>query len=217
MKVLIVEDERTLNLALQRGFSKLGYAVDAAFDGEEALEKYFGAAYDAVVLDLNLPRLDGLSLLAEIRRDSREAKVIILSARNEIDDRILGLDSGANDYLGKPFSFRELEARVRALIRRGFAQGEARIDAGGVSLDTAMKRVTYDGVEVPLTKKEYGILEYLMHSRGKVVSPSTLVEHVWEGESDAGYASLKVHLNALRRKLPGLTIGNLRGQGYYVE
>lgn len=217
MKLLIVEDEATLRKALQKGFVKLGYAVDTASDGEAALEQYYGATYDAIILDLNLPKIDGLSVLREIRRDSQNAKVLILSARNEIDDRIDGLDLGANDYLGKPFAFRELEARVRALIRHSFAQGETHIKYGGLTLDTALKRVNNADGEIPLTRKEYGILEYLLRNRGAIVSAAMLVEHVWEGEGDAGFGSLKVHVGALRKKLPELSICNVRGQGYYVE
>ena len=217
MKLLIVEDERTLSRALQKGFEKLGYAVDVALDGVAALEMYYGAEYDAVILDLNLPKLDGLSVLREIRKDSQERKVLILSARNEIDDRIEGLDSGANDYLGKPFAFRELEARVRALIRRGYMQKSSRIACGPVQLDTSLKRVECGGVEVELTRKEYGILEFLFMNKQAIVSPSALIEHVWAVDSEAAPGSLKVHLNALRKKLPQLEIKNVRGQGYYVE
>lgn len=217
MRLLIVEDEETLCKALQKGFAKLGYAVDMASDGEAALEKYYGAAYDAIILDLNLPKIDGLSVLREIRRDSQRAKVLILSARNEIGDRVDGLDLGANDYLGKPFAFRELEARVRALIRHSFAQGETHIEYGGLTLDTALKKAHNEAGEIPLTRKEYSILEYLLRNRGALVSASALVEHVWAGEGDAGFGSLKVHVGALRKKLPEVPICNVRGQGYYVE
>ncbi|MDL2318650.1 response regulator transcription factor [Eubacteriales bacterium OttesenSCG-928-A19] len=217
MKLLIIEDEETLRKALQKGFVKLGYAVDTASDGEAALEQYYSAAYDAIILDLNLPKLDGLSVLGEIRKDSPDAKVLILSARNEIDDRIIGLDQGANDYLGKPFAFRELEARVRALIRRAFTQGETCISHGTLTLDTALKKVCDARGEIALTRKEYGILEYLLRNRGTIVSAAALIEHVWEGEGDAGYGSLRVHVGALRKKLPELSICNARGQGYYVE
>ncbi|HPZ90827.1 MAG TPA: response regulator transcription factor [Bacillota bacterium] len=217
MKLLIVEDELSLQKALCKGFAKLGYAVDAAGDGEEALERYYSSFYDVIVLDLNLPKLDGIEVLKEIRKEDPETRIIILSARSEVEDKVLGLDLGANDYLAKPFHFRELEARVRALLRRDFSVISATITVSGITVDTALKKVFCRGKEIPLTRKEYGILEYLFINRGRVVSNETLLEHVWDSNADLFSNALRVHIASIRKKLPGDIIKNVRGQGYYVE
>lgn len=217
MKLLIVEDELSLQKALCKGFAKLGYAVDAAADGEEALERYYSSFYDVIVLDLNLPKLDGIEVLKEIRKEDPETRIIILSARSEVEDKVLGLDLGANDYLAKPFHFRELEARVRALLRRDFSVISATITVSGITVDTALKKVFCRGKEIPLTRKEYGILEYLFINRGRVVSNETLLEHVWDSNADLFSNALRVHIASIRKKLPGDIIKNVRGQGYYVE
>ena len=217
MKLLVVEDELSLQKALVKGFQKTGYTVDAAGDGEQALELYYSHSYHLVVLDLNLPKLDGLAVLEEIRNDSTEIPVLILSARSEVSHKIAGLDKGANDYLAKPFHFSELEARARALLRRNFKTAPATIACGDVQLDTALKKAFWAGAEVPLTKKEYGIFEYLMLNRGRVVSGEELIETVWESEPDLFTNAFKVHINAMRKKLPEDLIKNLKGQGYYVE
>src|SRR5690606_20781092 len=153
-------------------------------DGEEALERYYSSFYDVIVLDLNLPKLDGIEVLKEIRKEDPETRIIILSARSEVEDKVLGLDLGANDYLAKPFHFRELEARVRALLRRDFSVISAKITVSGITVDTALKKVFCRGKEIPLTRKEYGILEYLFINRGRVVSNETLLEHVWDSNAD---------------------------------
>jgi len=217
VKLLIVEDELSLQKALCKGFAKLGYAVDAAGDGEEALERYYSSFYDVIVLDLNLPKLDGIEVLKEIRKEDPETRIIILSARSEVEDKVLGLDLGANDYLAKPFHFRELEARVRALLRRDFSVISAKITVSGITVDTALKKVFCRGKEIPLTRKEYGILEYLFINRGRVVSNETLLEHVWDSNADLFSNALRVHIASIRKKLPGDIIKNVRGQGYYVE
>jgi len=217
MKLLIVEDETALQKALEKGFRKTGYAVDIAGDGEQALELYFSNQYNLVVLDLNLPKIDGLDVLAEIRNENKEIPVLILSARSEVNDKITGLDMGANDYLAKPFHFNELEARVRALLRRDFKTADTIITSEAVKLDTALKKVFYNGAEVPLTKKEYGIFEYLMLNKGKVINVNELIESVWESDVDMFSNAFKVHINSIRKKLPGDIIKNAKGQGYYVE
>lgn len=217
MKLLIVEDELSLQGALCKGFNKLGYAVDSASDGEEALELYYSSFYDAIILDLNLPKLDGIDVLREIRKEDSKTKIIILSARSEVEDKILGLDMGANDYLAKPFHFRELDARVRALLRRDFSVMSPEITVSGLTVDTSLKKAFYQGREIPLTKKEYGILEDSFINRGSVVSSETLMEHVWDSNADLLSNALKVHINSIRKKLPEDIIKNVRGQGYYVE
>lgn len=217
MKLLIVEDELSLQSALTGGFTKLKYAVDTASDGEEALECYYSSFYDAIILDLNLPKIDGIDVLKEIRKDSPITKIIILSARSDVEDKIAGLDLGANDYLAKPFHFKELEARVRALIRRDFSVKDSIISSSGLTMDTAAKKVTYYNADITLTKKEYGILEYLFMNKGSIVSNEDIIEHVWNSEGDIFSNAFKVHINALRKKLPNNIIKNMRGQGYYVE
>ncbi|MDR1540311.1 MAG: response regulator transcription factor [Clostridiales bacterium] len=217
MKLLVVEDEQSLRSALRKGFVKLGYAVDTAADGEEALELYYSSVYDAIILDINLPKMDGFEVLKELRKENTDVRVIILSARSELDDKIVGLDTGANDYLAKPFHFMELEARVRALLRRDFSTQGTEIVTGRLLLKTALKKVYLDGIEINLTKKEYGILEYLLMHKGTIVSGEELIEHVWDNEADMFTNAFKVHVNALRKKLPRDTIKNIRGQGYYVE
>ena len=217
MKLLIVEDELSLQKALVKGFQKTGYTVDAAEDGEKALELYYSNKYNLVVLDLNLPKMDGLDVLDEIRNENKEIPILILSARSEVSDKITGLDMGANDYLAKPFHFNELEARVRALLRRNFKTAPTTIICGDIRLDSALKKAFWLDVEVPLTKKEYGIFEYLMLNKGRVVSGEELIEAVWESDSDIFTNAFKVHINAMRKKLPEDLIKNIKGQGYYVE
>jgi len=217
MKILIVEDEELLQKALYKGFRKLEYTVDTASDGDEALDKYFSNTYDIIILDLNLPKLDGMEVLKEIRIENKEIPVIILSARSDVADKITGLDEGANDYLAKPFHFGELEARVRALLRRDFKTTDTVMEIGSVKIDTALKKVLSFGKEIVLTKKEYGILAYLFSRKGKAVSNTELIEHIWESDADDAYNSLKVHLSTLRKKLPDGFIKHTRGHGYYVE
>ena len=217
MKLLIVEDEKSLQTALVKGFRKLDYTVDLASDGEEALDLFFSNTYTLVVLDLNLPKLDGMEVLREIRLDNKDLPVLILSARSEVEDKIAGFDEGANDYLAKPFHFGELEARVRALLRRSFKTADTVIEIGTVRIDTAAKKLFVSDEEVSLTKKEYGILAYLCVHRGEAVSPTVLIEHIWESDAEDVFNSFKVHLSKLRKKLPEHFIQNARGRGYYVE
>jgi Response regulators consisting of a CheY-like receiver domain and a winged-helix DNA-binding domain len=217
IKILIVEDEFSIQKALTKGFKKLGYATDSAIDGEEALELYYSNFYDLIILDLNLPKVDGIDVLKEIRKDNHDTPVLILSARCEVEDKIKGLDMGANDYLAKPFHFAELDARVRALLRRTFKTCDVVIECGTVKINTALKKAYQCGQETSLTKKEYGILEYLLLKKGKVVGAVELFEHIWDSEADVFSNSLKVHINSLRKKLPDDFIKTNKGQGYYVE
>jgi len=217
MKLLIVEDNKSLQAVLLKGFKKFGYTVDVASDGEEALELFFSNIYSLVLLDLNLPKLDGIEVLREIRSDNQEIPVLILSARSQVEEKIIGLDSGANDYLAKPFHFAELEARVRALLRRDFKTTSTMVKIGEVKVDTASKRVFISETEVTLPKKEYAILEYLALHRGKVTTNTELIDYIWESEVDNAFNSLRVHLSHLRKKMPIDFIKNAQGRGYYVE
>lgn len=217
MKLLIVEDEQALQTALCKGFGKHGYTVDSAFDGEEALDLFFSNTYALIVLDLNLPKLSGMEVLKEVRVDNIEIPIIILSARNEVKDKIIGLDEGANDYLAKPFHFGELEARVRALLRRNFKTSDSIIEVGTVKADTATKKIFVAGEEINLNKKEYSIIEYLLFRKGNAIPAAELIEHIWESDSEDSFNSFKVRLSELRKKLPEGFIKNARGHGYYVE
>jgi len=217
MKLLLIEDEPSLQNALMKGFRKMGYTIDAAGDGEAALELYYSHSYNLIILDLNLPKLDGFEVLQEIRKDNTDIPVLILSARNEVHDKISGLDKGANDYLSKPFHFSELEARVRALLRRTFRTAPTVIFCGEVKLNMALKKVFHNDLEIPLTKKEYGIFEYLLLNKGRMIGGEELIEAVWESDADSFTNAFKVHINAMRKKLPDNLIKNAKGQGYYVE
>ena len=217
MKLLIVEDDDLLQKSLRKGFQKLKYTVDSAYDGEEALDLFFSNVYGLVVLDLNLPKMDGMEVLKEIREDNKEIPIIILSARSEVEDKIAGLYGGANDYLAKPFHFGELEARINALSRRSFKTSDTVIEIGEVKIDTAAKKFFVQGEEIDVTKKEYGIIEYLFLRKGEAVPTAKLIEHIWESEAEDAFNSFKVYLSMLRKKLPNGFIKNTRGQGYYVE
>jgi len=217
MKLLIVEDNQSLQTVLQKGFKKFGYTVDVAADGEEALELFFSNIYALTILDLNLPKLDGIEVLREIRVVNQEIPVLILSARSQVEEKIIGLDLGANDYLAKPFHFAELEARVRALLRRDFKTANTMVEIGVVKVDTACKRAFISEVEVILPKKEYAILEYLVLHRGQAITSGSLIDYIWESDVEDAFNSLRVHLSNLRKKLPTDFIKNARGRGYYVE
>lgn len=222
MKLLIVEDEIMLLNLIVKGLKKSGYAVDQAEDGEKALEQYETNEYDLIVLDLNLPKIDGIDVLTTIRSTDPNVKILILSARSEIEDRITGLDLGANDYLVKPFDFRELEARIRSLLLRNFTQEDNVLSYKNIVLDMKRKSVTYEHNLIDLTKKEYGILEYLMLHKDEVISTEQLIEHVWESNADLFSNSFKFHMSSLKKKLASVIgdssiISNLRGQGYIIN
>lgn len=221
MKILIIEDEVDLARALQKGLIKNGYAVDIAVDGAEGFELYKINSYDLIVLDLNLPSMDGLEILRAIRKDDKLQRIIILSARGAIDDRILGLDMGANDYLPKPFDFGELCARVRSLLCRSFTQESREVQCGELRLDTSAKEIFFKETKLDITSREYSLLEYLTLNAGRVVSAEELIEHVWSSETDYFSAAVKVHISNLRKKLKDMggeeLILTARGQGYLIE
>jgi DNA-binding response OmpR family regulator len=221
LKILVVEDDLSMQRSLVMGLRKFGYVVDVASDGEEALRMVEIHEYDALVLDWNLPKIDGIDVLKEIRKDNQNMKVLILSARSEVEDKIIGLDTGANDYMAKPFHFKELEARIRALLRRKFIQTDTQLSHGELRIDTALKAAYVKGNQMELTKKEYGILEYLMVNKDKVISSEEITEHLWDSSFDGFSNSLKVHINSLKKKLAAHlgeheVIKNRRGLGYYL-
>lgn len=218
---MVVEDEEDLQEALCYGLGKCGYAVDATADGAEAVELCEINEYDLVVLDLNLPGMDGLQALAHIRALENPPRVLILSARATLTDKITGLDSGASDYLAKPFHFEELEARIRVLLRRSFVQTEAALQWGGLRLDTIGKTVSFDGQPADLSMREFALLEYLLVHKGRPVSAEELLEHVWDSQTDPFTNQVKVYISTIRRKLSRFTdktiIRSIRGAGYIID
>ncbi len=201
MHLLVIEDERALCETIVRSLRRLAYSVDYCYDGEKALELLGVERYDLVLLDLNLPKKDGMTVLRALRQTDRETKVLILSARSEVEDKVEGLDAGANDYLAKPFHLAELEARIRSLTLRQFTQQDVLLSCGGLTFDTRSRTATVNGQTLTLTRKETGILEYLMVHQGRPVSQEELMDHVWENSVDSFSNSIRVHISALRKKL----------------
>lgn len=215
MKILVVEDERSLAGILQKGLKKLGFAVDAAFDGEEALYLIDLNPYDLIVLDLNLPKVSGFDVLKQIREGSNLTKVLILSAKNQVEDKVQGLDLGANDYLEKPFDFLELAARIRNLLRWEFKMRNDVAVFQDIVVDLPKKVVMKKDTEISLTNKEFGILEYLAKNADRYIAAEEIIEHVWDSEADLFSNSFKFHMSSLRKKLETEgAIVNVRGKGY---
>jgi two-component system OmpR family response regulator len=213
---LVIEDEFDLRRALVQSLTESGYAVDAAADGNEGLVKAQSWDYDALVLDLNLPKMDGFEILQKLR-ETKKTPVLILSARDALDDRIRGLDTGADDYLIKPFSFVELHARLRALIRRAAGQTKSAIEIGDVEIDLAKQTVTKAGQTVQLTAREYALVELLALHRGKLISRTLVYDHIF-GEDDESLSNLvDVHISHIRKKLGSDFVTTRRGQGYIVD
>jgi len=212
MRILIIEDERDLANALARGLRQEGYAVDIATNGMEGLELGEIYEYDLVVLDLNLPKLDGLEVCQRFRSNKPELLILILTARSRLEDRVMGLDQGADDYLIKPFHFEELAARIRALLRRDLRVREPILEVGDLRLDPAHRIAWQKKQPLSLTKKEFAILEYLMRHAGEVVSQEELIEHVWDEDVNLFTASVRVHVHSLRRKL-----GDNPDSPHYIE
>lgn len=217
MKLLLIEDEEDLSAVLAKGLRKRGYAVDTSFDGEDGLYMYGVNDYDLIILDLNLPVIDGLGVLRRIRKNDIHTKILILSARSQTADRVEGLNLGANDYMVKPFDFAELEARINTLLRIDFIQSPPTLECGEVIINLISKEVTVSGSAVSLTKKEYSVLEYLFRHQGEVVSAERIIEHVWDSDADLFSNSLKYHIHMLKKKLGSDCIKNIRSQGYILS
>jgi two-component system, OmpR family, response regulator len=214
VKVLVVEDEARLARQIAGALRDAGYAVDAAADGERA--DFLGRTeqYDAVVLDLGLPKLDGLTLLRRWRESGLSVPVLVLTARGSWHEKVQGIDGGADDYVAKPFRMEEVLARLRALIRRASGQVAPELRCGGVALDPRGAKVTLDGVPVKLTSHEFRVLSYLMHHRGRVVSQTELTEHIYAQGFDRDSNTVEVFIARLRRKLGPAFIETVRGMGY---
>ena len=214
--MLVVEDEARLAQQLTRALGDAGYAVDRAADGERADFLAQTERYDAVVLDLGLPRVDGLTVLRRWRESGLALPVVVLTARGSWHEKVQGIDGGADDYLSKPFRMEELLARLRALIRRASGQITPEIRCGAVTLDSRFARVTLDGAPVKLTNHEYRVLAYLMHHHGRVVSQSELTEHIYAQDFDRDSNTVEVFVARLRRKLGATVIETVRGFGYRI-
>lgn len=220
MRILIVEDEIDLCDSIAEGLQIDGYAVDTCYDGAKAYELITTETYDLVVLDLNLPGMDGLDVLAKVRSQDKSIKILILSARGSVTDKVTGLDTGANDYLAKPFDFEELEARIRCLLRRTFIQEDTILVWESIALDTVRRSASVNGEELALTKKELALLEYFLLNPGKVISQEEMMEHVWNMEADSLSNAVRVHIASLRKKLKASlsydTIATKIGAGYFL-
>src|SRR3954466_855664 len=220
MRILVVEDEKRIADFLCRGLEGAGYAVDAAWNGATALDHIHSTDYDLVVLDLMLPDMDGLQVLEKIRNRKVGPPVLILSARGALDDRVKGLEQGADDYLVKPFAFVELLARARVLLRRGQPTPE-RLQVGDLSLDCIRRKVTRSNEAIELAPKEFSILEYMMRNRGRPLSRTMIVEHVWDMDYDGLTNIVDVYIRHLRSKIddkfPVKMIHTVRGIGYMLD
>jgi two-component system OmpR family response regulator len=216
MRILVVEDDTNLNRQLKEALEEADYVVDVAFDGEEGHFLGDTEPYDAVVLDIGLPQMDGLSVLEEWRRAGKKMPVLLLTARDRWSDKVQGIDAGADDYVAKPFHMEEVLARVRALVRRAAGQASNEIVAGSVRLDVKAGKVTVDGHSVKLTSHELRLLSYLMHHKGKVISRTELTEHLYDQDFDRDSNTIEVFVGRLRKKLPEDCIQTVRGLGYQI-
>ncbi len=219
MRILLVEDDDALGNAISRSLIKSGYAVDWAKDGNDADLALYGQVYDGVVLDLGLPKMDGLEVLRRLRQRKILVPVLIISAREGVDDRIQGLDLGADDYLTKPFKLPELEARLRAQIRRTHQVTSSSVDFGELSLDTKERYVTVSGERLDLSQRELGVLELLILRHGRVVSKESLIENLFNWDEDVGNNAIEVYVHRIRKKLEPykISIRTVRGLGYMLE
>jgi two-component system OmpR family response regulator len=217
MRILVVEDDKDLAKQLKRALEEAGYAVDVAHDGEEGHFLGDTEPYDAAILDLGLPILDGLSVLDRWREKGRAMPVLLLTARDRWSDKVSGIDAGADDYVTKPFRMEEILARVRALIRRAAGHASAELECGALRIDTRSGRVSLDGAPVKLTAQEYRLLSYLMHHRGKVVSRTELTEHIYHQDFDRESNTIEVFVGRLRKKIGEGYIATVRGLGYRMQ
>lgn len=217
MRLLIVEDEPALARQLREALESFGYAVDVASDGEEG--HFLGSTedYDAIILDLGLPKLDGVAVLEKWRLEGKTMPVLVLTARESWSDKVTGLDAGADDYLTKPFKIEELQARLRALIRRSSGHASSELACGPIILDIRSSRVTVDGSSIKLTAQEYKLLHYLMHHKGKVVSRTELTEHIYDQDFDRDSNTIEVFVTRIRKKMNTELIKTVRGLGYVLE
>ena len=221
MRLLLVEDDVDVARFIRKGLMEQSYAVDVAVDGEAALEMAAINAYDAIILDVLIPPPDGMEVCRTLRADGAQVPVLMLTARDTVEDKVTGLDAGADDYLAKPFEFRELLARIRALLRRGGQTMSAIFSVGELEIDSGSHRVTIHGQSLLLTTKEYSVLEYLARNAGRIVTREEIAEHVWGQEYDPFSNLIEAYINRLRRHIEKLSttrfIHTVRGSGYMLE
>jgi len=221
MRILLVEDEKKIADFIKRGLKEESYAVDAAYDGEEGHFLATTNEYDLIILDLMLPKMDGISLCKKLREGKFNIPILMLTAKDEVKDKVEGLDSGANDYLTKPFVFEELLARIRALLRIKENQVSTKLQAGELILDLLSHKVTRAGKEISLTSKEYALLEYFMRNPGVVITRTMIIEHVWDINFDSLSNVVDVYINYLRNKIDQgykkKLIHTIRGRGYVIK
>jgi DNA-binding response OmpR family regulator len=221
MRILVVEDEQAMADAIALGLTRSGYAVDTVYDGEEAIESVSENDYDLVVLDLNLPKVDGIDVCRFIRSTNAATGILMLTARSTTEERVFGLNAGADDYLIKPFHFTELLARVHAVLRRSSIVRQVILKCGRLTLDPNNMQVTYGDELLSLTTKEFGILEYLLINKDRIVSQEELLEHIWDNNADMFTQTVKVHINNLRKKLDSAGAVNLiqtiKNKGYLIK
>nr|MCR5149665.1 response regulator transcription factor [Clostridiales bacterium] len=201
MRIIIAEDERDLNRILTRKLTDEGYSVDSCFDGEQALDYLESADYDGAILDVMMPKMDGFTVLSEIRKKGISTPVLFLTARDSVRDRVHGLDSGASDYLVKPFSMEELLARVRALTRRSYETQSSILRAGDLELDLSAHTVSRAGRAITLSAKEFSLLSYLMHNKNRVLSREKIEDHIWNFDYEGGTNVVDVYIRYLRKKI----------------
>jgi heavy metal response regulator len=221
MRILVVEDEKKVASFIKKGLEEEGYAVDVAADGEEGLSMALARVHDLIILDIRLPKMDGLRVLQALRQDHVAAPVLLLTVRATIEDKVLGLDAGADDYLTKPFAFQELVARVRALLRRRAEAEPAVLRIDDLTLDPARRTVTRGGEEIDLTPREFALLDYFMRNPGRVLTRTMIAEHVWDYSFDTSTNVIDVYVNYLRRKIDAGRASKLlhtvRGVGYVLK
>ncbi|MBZ3691228.1 response regulator transcription factor [Phyllobacterium calauticae] len=217
MRILIVEDDRDLNRQLVEATTEAGYVVDHAFDGEEGHFLGDTEPYDAVILDIGLPQMDGLTVLEKWRRDGRIMPVLLLTARDRWSDKVAGIDAGADDYVAKPFHIEEVLARLRALIRRAAGHASSEITCGPLRLDTKTSKAAVNGTTLKLTSHEFRLLSYLMHHMDEVVSRTELVEHLYDQDFDRDSNTIEVFVGRLRKKMGIDLIETIRGMGYRIK
>ncbi|MGD0624915.1 MAG: response regulator transcription factor [Thermodesulfobacteriota bacterium] len=221
MRLLVVEDEKKVASFIKQGLEEEGYAVDVALDGEEGLGMALDQVHDLIILDISLPKMDGLQVLKKLRHQKVNSPVLLLTVRATIEDKVLGLDAGADDYLTKPFAFQELVARVRALLRRRAEAEPALLQIGELILDPARRIVSRSGEKIDLTSKEFALLEYFMRNPGRVLTRTMIIEHVWNYDFDTMTNIIDVYVNYLRKKIdsgPGAKlIHTVRGVGYVLK
>jgi heavy metal response regulator len=221
MRILIVEDEKKVAGFIKKGLEEETYAVDVAYDGEEGFHLAAMNQYDMIILDLMLPKMDGLEVLTRLRDKKVSTPILLLTAKDAVDDKVTGLNKGADDYLTKPFAFSELLARIRSLLRRGQVETQTELKVGDLTLDMVSHKLSRDGEEIELTGKEYSLLEYFMRNEGKVLTRTMIAEHVWDYNFDTFTNVIDVYVNHLRKKIdkkyPAKLLHTLRGVGYVMR